>query len=433
MTSTGFPRWAAIAGELAVLALVCGSWLGGWLSTRSTLADLPQGTRNFVLGFWSTAPYIWLVPVLTAATAVLLVLRYRWPVATFVVGAGVLLFYGVQFPLVDFAEFGSTVALVILSFWATLSSTRVWPIAAIAIGVAALSTARFYGVQENMAGSGQSGSPLLTSITETAGRVIIVAMALAAGWLVRRLRSQTNELSRQNQELEQRRLQATQAAVSEERLRISRELHDVVAHHISAMTIHAGGAKRAMATNTEAANASLDQIAKSGRSAISELQRMLGFLRNSEVANDGARSPSPSLRHLSWLADSYGDDLNVDINTTGKIESLPASVDLSAYRIVQEALTNVVKHGRTNQATVDVTVGTDTTSVSISNPHHGVGVNGTTTNRTTVNGSRPGTGHGLIGMQERVALHQGTLTTGPVDSGSWRVHAVLNHGGVDQT
>jgi len=418
-------KWATVALEATLLILLTVSWIGGWIATRSTLNALAPGTRNVLLGFWSSKPYLWVVPILVAVTLLLVVLRYRWPLATYGAGWVVLLYYALTFPMVGANEFGSSVAFMILAFWAARSAKHIWPIAITAVTGVSLASVPLYNVQENLATTGQIQTPGLASFTATIGQVLLICMAVGAGWLVRRLLAQTGELSEQNRELELRRVQAAQAAVNDERLRISRELHDVVAHHISAMTVHAGGAQRAMATNTEAAHASLDQIAKSGRSAIAELQRMLGFLRGNEIVRDPARSPAPSLRHLAWLAESFG-DLSVDIETSGDetsgdIQSLPASVDLSAYRIVQEALTNVVKHSNTPTAQVQVAINGDTTSVSIVNSDPG------TTPVLAVNG----TGHGLIGMKERVALHQGTLSSGPDPAGGWKVHAVLNHGGVD--
>jgi len=246
---------------------------------------------------------------------------------------------------------------------------------------------------------------------------MVMAMAVLVAWLVRRMRDQAEELAERHSELVQRRSEAAQSAIVDERLRISRELHDVVAHHITAMTVHAGGASRALKTNVEAAESSLSQIASSGRDAINDLQRMLGFLRGQSEPEQEPRSPAPSLRHLDRLLSSFGDDLDVETCVTGPIESLPASVDLSAYRIVQEALTNIVKHSTAASARVELQVGNDTTTIDVENAGDLV---------PAINGD--GTGHGLIGMRERAVLHGGSLETGPNRTGGWHVHAVLRHG-----
>jgi len=418
VSQNGTPRWARWSLECALLLLVAASWLGGWWATRSNLNTLPSGTRNVALAFWATSSALWAVPVFVAAMMCLLVARHWWPIVSFWVGLCLLVAYSFWFPLIDVAEFGSTLALLILTFWAVLQARSGLLIAAASLVAAGFTTFRFYGVQENMSLSGQSETPTLISLTETLGRLVVVAMAIAAAWLARRLFTQTGELAERNTELEARRSETARAAVIDERLRISRELHDVVAHHISTMTVHAGGAQRALATNPGAAESSLEQIAQSGRDAIGELQRMLGFLRDNSTDTDGARDPAPSLRHLERLVASFGDDIEVDTWTSGPVDSLPASVDLSAYRIVQEALTNITKHSSSATATVTIVTSADSTSIEVTNPAGG---------GTTSAGAALGTGHGLIGMQERVALHAGSIETGPGPEGGWRVHAVLSH------
>jgi len=414
MTERTAPRWASWVLDAGLIILLAASWIGGWVATRSDLNALPPGTRAVILNFWLTSHRLWLVPILVAITIALLLLRHWRPLLSFWLGLIVLVFYALQFPMVDYAEFGSTMALLLFAGWAIMSGSAILPIAIGALAAAGAATVQYYGVQQHLADSGQSASPVLTSMSETSGRVVIVAMAMVAAWLVRRLRLQANELADTNQELIRRRSEAAQAAIVDERLRISRELHDVVAHHISTMTVHAGGAARAMTTNTEAAQSSLQQIAESGRAAIGDLQRMLGFLRG-QAADDGTRDPTPSLRDLDRLAASFGSDLQVDVELTGPVDAVPASVDLSAYRIVQEALTNAVKHSEAQTASVAVSVAPSQTSIEIVN--------------NQVNGSnQPGTGHGLIGMSERVALHGGEFVAGPTFAGGWRVHAVLTHG-----
>jgi|GEM_PF-2610168 len=412
------PRWAVWTLEVALLGLLAGSWIGGWIATRSNLDALPDGSRRVALRFWSTDDRLWLVPIFVGVTLLLLVTRHRLPEVSFWLGTAAVVVYSFLFPLVDIAEFGSTLAMLLLTFWAVSRGRHLVIVSIAALVAAALTTWPQYGAQQNMAGSGQSQSPMLTSVAETVARVAVVAMVIAAAWLMQRLRSQASELAARNRELHDRRVEAAQAAVVDERLRISRELHDVVAHHISTMTVHAGGAQKSLRSNPEAANASLEQIAQAGRDAIGELQRMLGFLRGQSSPDGEPRSPSPSLRYLDRLVASFGHDLEVEVDLVGRTNELPASVDLSAYRIVQEALTNVSKHSDAAKAHVSISTNDAATTITIINEGPAMS-----------EGDRAidGTGHGLIGMRERTALHAGSLDIGPSDGGGWRISAVLRH------
>ncbi len=249
------------------------------------------------------------------------------------------------------------------------------------------------------------------------GTGAVFGTAWLSGWLGRDRAAHMTLLAQRAAELEQRQDEQARQAVLDERVRIAREVHDVVAHHVSVMGVQAGAARMMLAKDPAKAGAVIGQIEASSRSAITDLSRLVMFLRDSNTTKVGtvADAPQPELAHLPALfeeAQLAGMDLTVDIS--GDSSRVPASVGLCAYRIVQEALTNVRKHASVNAATqVDINYG-----------EHGIDV--VVQNRGRIGADAPGrgTGHGIIGMRERVALVGGTLTAGPVPGG-YRVKAWL--------
>ncbi|WP_064750494.1 sensor histidine kinase [Solirubrobacter soli] len=210
-------------------------------------------------------------------------------------------------------------------------------------------------------------------------------------------------------------LRATEAerAVFEERVRIARELHDVVAHHVSMMGVQAGAARLVIDRDPDKAKGALSAIETSSRQAVAELHNLLGFLRQAGDRDDVA--PRPGLGELERLAASMRDSrLLVDVTIQGEERSLPPTVDVSAYRIVQEALTNTVKHSVASRADVHVRYWPDAVEVEIVDD-----------GRPKAEASPASTGLGLIGMRERAALHGGQLTVGPASGGGFVVKARL--------
>ncbi|HEV3463585.1 MAG TPA: histidine kinase, partial [Actinomycetota bacterium] len=244
-------------------------------------------------------------------------------------------------------------------------------------------------------------------------------------------------------ELEREREERAKLAVAEERARIARELHDVVAHSVSVMVVQAGAARRTLATSPGQATTALGQIESTGRQALVEMRRLLGLLRDGDGdGEDGevaaALTPQPSLAHLESLAAAAREaGLPVEIVVEGEPRPLPAGVDLSAYRIVQEALTNSLKHTGPARASVRLCYGREALEVQVldDGPGPGAAPGGGGLAVVTlgpegvlpVSGARPttGGGHGLIGMRERVALFGGTLEAGPRPGGGYRVAARL--------
>lgn len=196
------------------------------------------------------------------------------------------------------------------------------------------------------------------------------------------------------------------AAVTEERARLARELHDIVSHNLSVVVLQAAGA---LAAGTS--ERTLEKIERSGREALIEMRRLLGVLR--DTGDDHELAPQPGLAHLEQLAaDVRLAGLPVDLHIDGNCGSLPPAVQLTVYRIVQEALTNVLKHAGPAHAHIRISRIDDRLSVAVTDDGAG---------RTE---ARPG-GHGLLGIRERVALFDGELHTGPQPEGGFSVRATL--------
>ena len=216
-------------------------------------------------------------------------------------------------------------------------------------------------------------------------------------------------------QLEREHVVEAHRAVAEERTRIARELHDVVAHRVSVMTVQAGAAKTVAAGDLDRAMQAMTAVEHAGRQALNELRHLLGVLRP-EAGGDGL-GPQPGLADVPRLIDQFREaGLNVGL-TMGEVRTdLPARVGLSAYRIVQEALTNVLKHAGPNAQT-EARVSTDSHGVAIEVLDNGHGV-------TTL----PGSGHGIAGMRERAQLLGGSFDAGPRPGGGFRVVAHLPFG-----
>jgi signal transduction histidine kinase len=241
-------------------------------------------------------------------------------------------------------------------------------------------------------------------------------LSFGLAWLIgdnlRVRRAYTRQLEQRAAELEIEREEKAALAVSQERARIARELHDVVAHHVSVMVVQAAAARRVCDKDKAQAKDALEAVEESGRTALAEMRRMLEVLRT-DTAGVG---PQPGLSELDRLiAQVRETGLPVETAIEGTPNPLPVGMDLAAYRIIQEALTNVVKHAGKANARVRVRYAPDTLDIEITDDGRGAAAPLLTRD---LDG-----GHGLIGMQERVALYEGTLETGPLFPGGYRVHA----------
>lgn len=248
-------------------------------------------------------------------------------------------------------------------------------------------------------------------VAEVLISAIFVGVAYASGILLRRQIDETMRVTRQATRLEIEREERARQAVAGERARIARELHDIVAHNVSLMTLHTGGVRMMLGDNPdrERERALLTGVEQAGREAIEELRLMLGMLRS--PGGTGAEPHAAGLDRLDALVAQVEEaGPAVRVRVEGETRPLPSGLDLSAYRVIQEALTNALKHA--GAARIDVTVSYSAADVTVEVTDDGPG-----------GGPGDSGGHGLIGMRERVAMHGGDLFAGPVPGNGYRVRA----------
>jgi signal transduction histidine kinase len=235
--------------------------------------------------------------------------------------------------------------------------------------------------------------------------------ALILGDNMRRRRERVDELAERADRAERERELLAHQHVQEERTRIARELHDVVAHSVSLMVIQAGAARRQLSVDPTQAEAALATVEATGRSAMDEMRRILGVLRDGQ--GEPSLLPQPALADLDSLA-ATASDLPLQLSAEGNLHGLPPGVELSAYRIVQEALTNVRRHAGPVRR-VDVNVHRDEMQLVVEVDDDGRGASVAPNHD----------GFGILGMRERVHAFGGELMAGPRHGGGWRVRAVF--------
>ena len=260
-----------------------------------------------------------------------------------------------------------------------------------------------------LAGTFADGRPL--------GDLLWVASIVTGVWAAGRgvnLRQQrVTALADHAVALEHERDAKARAAVAEERVRIARELHDVVAHGISVIVLQARGGRKVVDPRESEAREAFEEIETTAQQALTEMRRLLGMLRRQD--EELALGPQPSLANLDSLAASIRDaGLPVDVVVKGRVDRLPPAVDLSAYRLVQEGLTNALKHAGPAHARVFVSCSSDEVEVEVTDDGRGVNGKGMSTG-----------GHGLTGMRERVAMLGGRIDVGPAAAGGFALRARL--------
>ena len=251
------------------------------------------------------------------------------------------------------------------------------------------------------------------------GNWVFISIVFGVAWLVGFAYSgatrQAEEARARAREAEREREERARLAVSEERARIARELHDVVGHSVSVMTVQASAVRRLLKPEQEREREALLIVEQTGREAMAEMRRMVGVLRRPEEAP--ALAPQPSLEHLDKLVEHARESgLPVTLKIEGDAVQLPAGVDLTAYRLVQEGLTNALKHARAKNAEVLVRYSNGFVELSVTDDGSGDG------------GGDSG-GHGLVGMRERISVYGGNLEAGPRPEGGYRLRATLPVGG----
>jgi signal transduction histidine kinase len=239
---------------------------------------------------------------------------------------------------------------------------------------------------------------------EFVSTVVAFGMAMLVGWTMQSRRRRIDAFEGEQE-------QAALRAAADERLRIAQEVHDVVAHSLGVIAVQAAVGMKVIDSDPEEARRSFENISRTSRSSLAEIRRVLGMVRNAQGGL--AYTPAPGLADLARLTSEVaGAGLPVDVDVDGNIEDVPAGVGLAAYRIIQEALTNVLRHAAAHHATVRL----DSTSgrLVVEVTDDGRGPNG-----------RRARGHGLVGMRERVAVYGGSLDVGAGPSGGFRVTARL--------
>ncbi|WP_329266161.1 sensor histidine kinase [Streptomyces pseudovenezuelae] len=255
--------------------------------------------------------------------------------------------------------------------------------------------------------------------------MIFQAVPFALAWVlgdsIRTRRAYFAQLEERNARLEKEREAQAKVAVAAERARIARELHDVVAHNVSVMVVQADGAAYVLDAAPDQAKKALETISSTGRQALAEMRRLLGVLRTGEHQEGGEYVPQPDVEQIEDLVEQCrGSGLPVDFKIEGTPRPLPSGVELTAYRIVQEALTNTRKHGGPNAgASVRLVYFDDGLGLLVEDDGKGA------PHELYEEGGADGAGHGLIGMRERVGMVGGTLDAGPRPGGGFRISALL--------
>jgi signal transduction histidine kinase len=325
-----------------------------------------------------------ITPFMTGAIAV----RRRYP-----------LLVGVVVPVVESVEFafwaGPNILSQAVANFCALYALTVWtPPRRFAVGFPVVLAA----VLASSAGPG-------ASLKQAVGFGVVEGIVML---LVRRV---IGDRDRRAQMAERERDVAAREAVVEERARIARELHDVIAHHVSMIVLQAGAERRVLSDENASTREVLETVEQSGRSALTETRRLLGMLRGD--GNDPL-TPQPGLDDVPMLVGQLRDaGLPVELSIDGERRELPVGIELSAYRIVQEALTNTLKHAGDARATVHVRYGPDSLELEIADDGPGG------------NKRASGGGHGLVGMRERVALYGGRFDASRRPSGGFAIRVVL--------
>ncbi|GAA2816083.1 sensor histidine kinase [Saccharopolyspora taberi] len=333
-----------------------------------------------------------------------LFVRRRWPVpAAYVTLAGLLLVViTADTPQVRFG--GIAVCIAVYTLVAYVGRR----VAALYTALAAALVA-YQVLVKSPHFEGRAGAIVVLAIVYS----LVTAFCWALGEFVGARRAYHAEVERRLRNLEFEQDQQARIAVAEERNRIARELHDVLAHSVSVMITQADGGSYALRNKPELAEQALRTIGDTGRAALGELRGLLEVLRNPD--EDGTRAPQPTATSLRELVDRVRElRLPTELELVGDFDELPTGIGLGVYRIVQESLTNVLKHGGRNvRARVRAVNDGERIDIEIVD-------DGSKTEPSTLPG-----GNGLIGMRERATIYGGTLDAGPRPEGGWRVHAVL--------
>ncbi|WP_406862346.1 sensor histidine kinase [Streptomyces sp. HUAS MG47] len=378
-------------------------------------------------GFWAVVLFgfsvLWVVssypsverPVAYGAVgalfAVVVALRRRMPQRMLVLAIAL----GVVQLAFDLMPFFADFAMLVIIYTVAAHDGPRWASRlALAGGLSAATLAQLRWPTE---GQGSTAAHVFFTVIMT----VPFALAWVLGDSLRTRRAYFAQLEERASRLEKEREAQAKVAVAAERARIARELHDVVAHNVSVMVVQADGAAYVMDSSPDQAKQALETIAGTGRQALAEMRRLLGVLRTGEHQEAGEYVPQPDVQQIEDLVEQVRQaGLTVDFKIEGSPRQLPSGVELTAYRIVQEALTNTRKHGGPEAgASVRLVYFDDGLGLLVEDDGRGA------TQEMYEDGGADGRGHGLIGMRERVGMVGGTLDAGPRPGGGFRISALL--------
>jgi len=376
-----------------------------------SVLSLHAASDEAVFGGYSAYPRP-LGYAVTLAPLAALTLRRRYPLGVLVTSSvAAVVAIEADIPELGISALGYFIAIYSAgAYGAALWRNRVRVVSVLAVGLSLL----WFVVVD--AAEGEMASNLRLQLFTVFTNLAYFAAAWLMGDYSRERLGREIELLDRADLLERTRAENTRRAVIDERVRIARELHDVVAHHVSVMGVQAGAARRVLVTRPTVAQDALSSIEASSRQAVDELNRLLGFLR--QEGDVDTLAPSPTLDQIDSMVEQFRRDAALDVVLTvqGERRPVPPGVDLSAFRVVQEALTNTLKHaGPAARAEVTVRFGSTELEIDVLDDGRGPGL-----------GERGGDGecgHGLIGMRERATLHGADLRTGRRRGGGFEVRA----------
>jgi len=349
-----------------------------------------------------------IIPVILLLCLVI-ALRRRMPEKMLLLAIGL----GVVQLVLDVETKAADFAFLVIVYTVAATGTRWASRLALTAGLCAAPLAQVRWPNEN--------SNALGNLAQMIFLTIPFALAWVLGDSIRTRRAYFAQLEERNARLEKEREAQAKVAVAAERARIARELHDVVAHNVSVMVVQADGAAYVLDAAPDQAKKALETISSTGRQALAEMRRLLGVLRTGEHQEGGEYVPQPDVEQIEDLVEQCrGSGLPVDFKVEGTPRPLPSGVELTAYRIVQEALTNTRKHGGANAgASVRLVYFDDGLGLLVEDDGKGA------PHELYEEGGADGAGHGLIGMRERVGMVGGTLDAGPRPGGGFRISALL--------
>ncbi|WP_037681179.1 sensor histidine kinase [Streptomyces griseus] len=315
--------------------------------------------------------------------------------------------------MLDVATGAADFAMLVIVYTVAATGARWASRLALAVGLCAAALAHMRWPNEHTGPLGNFAEVVFTTVP--------FALAWVLGDSIRTRRAYFAQLEERAARLEKEREAQAKVAVAAERARIARELHDVVAHNVSVMVVQADGAAYVLDAAPDQAKKALETISSTGRQALAEMRRLLGVLRTGEHQEGGEYVPQPDVEQIDDLVEQCRTSgLPVDFRIEGTPRPLPSGVELTAYRIVQEALTNTRKHGGPNAgASVRLVYFDDGLGLLVEDDGKGA------PHELYEEGGADGRGHGLIGMRERVGMVGGTLDAGPRPGGGFRISALL--------